>query len=121
MKEKPNIILEKSYNFSLRIVKMYKFLTQEQKEFILAKQVLRSGTSVGANINEAQSAESKSDFIHKMGIALKELRETRYWLNLLKDSEYLPKDAFNSIYDESGNLLNILQSIILTAKENHKK
>lgn len=121
MNEKSNIILEKSYAFSLRIVKMYKFLTNEQREFILAKQVLRSGTSIGANINEAQSAESKSDFIHKMGIALKELRETRYWLNLLKDSDYLPIEAYNSIYEESGNLLNILQSIILSAKKNNKK
>ena len=98
--ETKNLIVDKSYKFALRIIKMYKFLIEEKKEYVLSKQVLRSGTSVGANINEAQSAESKPDFIHKMGISLKELRETDYWLNLLHDSDYIDKNSFISIEND---------------------
>ena len=85
---KENIIVSKSYAFALEIVKLYKTLA-EQKEFVLSKQLLRSGTSIGANIHEGIASESKKDFIHKLGIALKEARETSYWLNLLKDSKYI--------------------------------
>lgn len=111
---KESLIQKKSYQFVLRIIKMYKFLTKEQKEFILSKQVLRSG----ANVNEAQSAESKNDFIHKMAISLKECRETLYWLNLLDDSDFIKKEAFASIHKDCVELKNILSSIILSAKEN---
>jgi four helix bundle protein len=83
---KESILREKSHSFALRIVKLYKFLIQEQKEFVLSKQVLRSGTSIGANIEEARHAQSKPDFVHKLSIAQKEGAETRYWLILLRDS-----------------------------------
>jgi four helix bundle protein len=97
---------------------MYKFLTKDQKEFILSKQVLRSDTSIGANVNEANSAESKNDFIHKMVISLKESRETLYRFNLLHDSDFIEKDAFESIHKDCIELKkNILSSIILSAKE----
>jgi four helix bundle protein len=119
--ERNNLIVDKSYKFALRIIKLYKFLVEEKKEYVLSKQVLRSGTSIGANINEAQSAESKSDFIHKMGIALKEVRETSYWLNLLKDSEYFDIKSFTSIEDDCSELLKLISKIILTSKENINK
>ena len=94
---KENIIVGKSYSFALEIIKLYKQLS-EQKEYVLSKQILRSGTSIGANIHEAVSSESKKDFIHKTGIALKETRETSYWLNLLKDSSYISSDTFDSLH-----------------------
>ena len=81
---KENIIQQKSFQFAVRIINLYKYLTNDKKEFVLSKQILRSGTSIGANINEALAAESKKDFVHKLSIAVKEARETYYWLNLLK-------------------------------------
>ena len=90
-----SIIAEKAYKFALEIVKAYKFLVNEKKEFVLSKQLLRAGTSIGANINEAISSQSKRDFIYRMGIALKEARETKYWLRLLKDSNYLDLKMFS--------------------------
>ena len=111
---KESIIQKKSYQFALRVIKMYKFLTKDQKEFILSKQVLRSSTLIGANVNEAQSAEFKNDF---MEISLKESRETLYWLNLLHDSDFIEKDAFESIHKDCLELKNILSSIILSSKE----
>ena len=95
-KKTENIVATKSYAFALRIIKLYKFLISEKKEFVLSKQVLRSGTSVGALIKEAEHAQSKKDFINKMNIALKEANETEYWLMLLKDSEYISADSFKS-------------------------
>jgi four helix bundle protein len=115
--KKENIILDKSYKFSLRIVKLYKFLCEDKKEFVLSKQILRSGTSIGANINEAQAAETRNDFIHKLGIAAKEVRETEYWLKLLKDSEYIDEKSFDSIIQDCGELRKIVNSIILTSKK----
>jgi four helix bundle protein len=93
---KENIVVKKSYAFALSVIQLYKQLV-EKKEYVLSKQILRSGTSVGANINEAISGESKKDFIHKLGISVKEARETSYWLNLLKDSDYIAPDDFNRL------------------------
>ncbi len=105
---KDNIILTKSYNFAVRIVKMYQHLSSDKKEYILSKQVLRSGTSIGANIEEAIGGISKADFKAKMSIAYKEARETDYWLRLLKDTEYLNVEAFNSIRSDVSELLKLL-------------
>jgi four helix bundle protein len=118
---KENIIAKKSYSFALEIVKLYKYLISEQKEFVLSKQVLRSGTSIGANIHEAIASESKKDFIHKLGIAVKEARETNYWLNLLNDSNYIAKEQFGSLSANCDELVRILNSIILTTKERYFK
>ena len=87
-----SILRNKSYDFALKIVELYKSLTSEKREFILSKQLMRSGTSIGANIREAEFAQSNKDFIHKMSIALKEANETDYWLSILKDSNYIPND-----------------------------
>ncbi len=92
-----SIVKDKSYSFALRIVRLYKFLTDEKREFVLSKQALRSGTSVGANVKEALQAESRADFIHKLSIALKEASETEYWLQLLKDADFMEQHAFDSI------------------------
>lgn len=86
---KESVLKEKSYNFALRIVKLYKYIVSEKKEYVLSKQILRAGTSIGANVKEASKAQSKPDFIHKLSISQKEAFETDYWLRLLLDSEYL--------------------------------
>ena len=116
--KKENIIVQKSYAFALQIIQLYKRLV-EKKEFILSKQILRSGTSVGANIHEAVASQSKRDFIHKLAIALKEARETSYWLNLLKDSKYITDEDFNKLNGSSDEIIKILNSIILTTKERY--
>jgi len=116
-----SIIYQKAYPFALEIIKLYKHLSTEKKEFILSKQLLRAGTSIGANVNEAISSESKRDFVHKLGIALKEARETSYWLNLLKDSEYIINEQFIILNDLCNSLIKILTSIILTTKERYLK
>jgi len=112
-----NVIKTKSYSFAIRIVKAYKFLSSEQKEFVLSKQMLRSGTAIGALIREAEHAESKADFIHKMSISLKEANETEYWLMLLRDTEYLDIKSFQSIESDCQELIKLLVSIIKTAKK----
>ncbi|MBR3149404.1 MAG: four helix bundle protein, partial [Eubacterium sp.] len=99
-----NIIEEKSLNFAIRIVNLYKFLVFEKKEQVLSKQILKSGTSIGANIAEAQDAQSKNDFISKMSIALKEANETKYWLKLLLDGEYSSHEQFDSFFDYACEL-----------------
>jgi len=114
-----NIVKEKSFKFSLRIIKLYSFL-KENKEYVLSKQLLRSGTSIGANINEALAGESKADFIHKMAIASKEVRETLYWLELLQESQLVKQD-YSKIIDECSELKKILTSIVKTTKENQFK
>ena len=116
---KDNIIVKKSYSFALEIITIYKYLVSEKKEFVLSKQLLRSGTSVGANIYEAIASESKKDFIHKLGISVKEARETSYWLNLLKDSNYISEEQFNGLNRNCDELIRILNSIILTTKERY--
>ena len=115
---KENIIVSKSYSFALEVIKLYKVLV-EKKEFVLSKQILRSGTSIGANIHEAVGSESKKDFIHKLGIAVKEARETSYWLNLLKDSNYLSNEEFDRLNNLCDELIRILNSIIVTTKERY--
>jgi four helix bundle protein len=103
------------------VVKLYKHLNAEKREFILSKQLLKSGTSIGANINEAISGESKKDFVHKLSIALKEARETIYWLNLLKDSDFITIEQYKPLSDSCNSLIKILSSIILTTKERYFK
>ena len=116
MKEK-NIIAEKSFVFAKRIIKMYKHLSKEKKEFTLSKQILRSGTSVGANIEEAIGGISKKDFIAKLQIAYKEIRETHYWLRLLHDTNYIDSKSYASIIKDCEELLKIVVSILKTSKE----
>ena len=113
-----NVIVEKSKAFALRIIKMYQFIVKEEKEFVLSKQVLRSGTSIGANVKEAIRGQSKPDFYAKMNIALKEASETEYWLELLHESGYIEEQAFQSIYDDCQELIKILVSITKTQKFN---
>ena len=115
--EKRNIVTDKSYAFALRIIKLYKFLVEEKREFVLSKQILRSGTAVGALIKEAEHAQSKADFLNKMNIALKEANETEYWLMLLKDSDYIDEKSFNSLHPESVELIKLLASIVKSTKK----
>ena len=110
--------MDKSYIFALRVVKLYKHLVSEKKEYVLSKQVLRSGTSIGALIKESEHAQSKADFINKMSIALKEANETEYWLQLLKDSSYISEQSFNSIHNDSVELIKILVTIVKSSKTN---
>lgn len=117
MNEKQNPLKDKSFQFALRIIKLYKYLTIEKKEYIMCIQLLRSGTSVGANIREAQNAQSKADFIHKLSISQKECDEVIYWMELLHQSEYLNDTEFNSIYSEGNELLKMLRSAIITTKK----
>jgi len=115
-----NVLRVKSYSFALRIVKAYKYLIAEKKEFVLSKQLLRSGTSIGANVAEANQGQSRPDFISKLSIALKESVETEYWLNLLRDSEYLTPEQTQSLLDECRELIRILTSSIKTAKRSKR-
>ncbi len=118
MENKENPLKDKSYNFALRIIKLYKHLIDEKKEYILSKQVLRSGTSIGANIAEGNQAQSKADFIHKLSISHKESFETEYWLRLLRDSEYLSEKQTSSLIDDCKELQKLLTTSIKTAKNN---
>ena len=117
MSEKKSILKDKSFAFALRCIKLYQYLTETKMEFVMSKQLLRSGTSVGANIREAQNAEIKADFIHKLGIAQKESDETLYWLELLKESLYITQTEFDSINGETTEILKMLRSSILTSKQ----
>lgn len=113
-----SIIQEKSFAFASSIVKAYKFLVGN-KEFVMSKQLLRSGTSIGANVEEALAASSTADFIHKLNISAKEARETSYWLRLLYDNDYLETILFHSLHDENTVLIKMLSSIIMTTKANN--
>lgn len=113
-----SIIADKSYAFALRIVKLYKYLCEEHNEYTLSKQVLKSGTSIGANVEEGLGGQSVRDFIAKFQISYKEARETRYWLRLLRDSDYLEDYLANSLIDDCEELLKILNSILKTTKNN---
>jgi len=115
--EKDNVIKTKSYLFAVRIVNLYKFLTEEKKEFVMSKQLLRSGTSIGANVREAEQAESKADFIHKLSIALKEANETEYWLDLLQETKFLNNSEYIRIQIDIKELLKLLTSIIKASKQ----
>lgn len=116
--KKDNIVLDKSFRFAVRVIRLYQHLKDTKKEFILSKQMLRSGTSIGANVREGNNAESKADFIHKMGIAQKEADETMYWLELLKETDYLTTNEFDSIHQDANELLKLIRSIIITSKNN---
>ncbi|OHT44363.1 four helix bundle protein [Flavobacterium tructae] len=113
---KKNIIKDKSFDFAIRIVKLYQYLSAEKKEFILSKQLLRSGTSIGAMVREAEHAESKNDFIHKFAIAQKEANEAVYWLELLKATNYLNEKEFATINNDAISILKLITSIIKTTK-----
>lgn len=111
-----NVIENKSFQFAIRIVRLYKFLCEEKKEYILSKQLLRAGTSIGANVTESQQAQSKPDFVSKISIALKEASETKYWIKLLGATEYLSENQTKSILDDCIEIEKILVTILKSAK-----
>ena len=112
-----NVIVEKSFDFAVRIVNLHKYLTREHKEFVLSKQLLRSGTSIGANVSEAQRGQSKADFTAKMSIALKEASESEYWIKLLYRTEYLSKEQYDSLNGDVQELIGLLMAICRTASQ----
>lgn len=114
---KESLVYNKAFDFAIRIVNLYKYLCKEKNEYTLSKQVLRSGTSIGANAKEAMQASSKRDFLMKMNIALKEASETEYWLNLLKATDYLDSKLSESIINDCKELNKMLVSIVKTTKE----
>lgn len=118
MAKSDNVTYEKGYAFAIRVVKAYQFLSEDKREFILSKQLLRSGTSIGANIAEANGAISKSDFSAKISIAYKECLETKFWLSLLKDTGYIDQKAFESIFNDADELAKILFSILKSTRIN---
>ena len=113
---KESILKSKSFALAVRIVRLYKYLSEQKTEYVLSKQVLRSGTSVGAMVCEAEYSESKADFAHKMGIARKELNETLYWLELLLQTEYITQTDYNSLSADAIEIIKILTTSIKTAK-----
>ena len=113
---KENAIRDKSFAFALRVVRLAKYLEVEKRDFVLSKQVLRSGTAIGALIREAEHAESRADFVHKMNIALKETNETMYWLDLLRQADYLDKQSYQSIAADSEELIKLLIAIVKSSK-----
>lgn len=116
---KENIIQVKSFAFAIRIVNAYKYLQSEKKEFVLSKQMLRSGTSIGANVEEAIGGQSNKDFIAKISIAYKEARETKYWINLLFATNYMEENAANALLQDIEELSKILSSILVSSKEQY--
>ncbi len=117
---KENIIQQKSFAFAIKIVDAFKYLQNEKKEFVLSKQLLRSGTSIGANIEESIGGASDKDFLHKLTIAYKEARETIYWLKLLHATQYLPDEVFNSLHSDAEEVCKILGKIQITIKNKIK-
>ena len=109
---KPNVIADKSEEFAVRIINLYKYLTNNQKEYVISKQIFRSGTSIGANVSESRNAQSTSDFVSKLNIALKEADETFYWLRLLKRADYITKDQYESLSSDVNELISLLICII---------
>ena len=118
---KDSLLHAKSYAFALRVISMNRYLREEVQEFVLSKQILRSGTAIGALIRESEFAQSQADFINKLSIALKEANETDYWLNLLHDSQYINDISFDSMESDCGKLIALLVSSIRTVKNNMKK
>lgn len=116
-----NVVAKKSYDFAIRIIKLYKFLNEGKREFILSKQLLRCGTAIGAMVKESERAQSKADFLNKMNVALKEANETEYWLMLLKDSGYISAKEFDSISIDCSEVLRLLISIVKSTKGSIKK
>jgi four helix bundle protein len=115
---KNSVILDKSYSFALKIIKVYQYLSKSKKEFELSRQILRSGTSIGANSEEATGAQSRKDFIAKFSIAYKEARETNYWLRLLKDSGYIEEKQANELINDCTEIQKIIASILVSSKRN---
>ena len=116
-----SILKNKSYDFAIRIVKLYQYLFKEKKELVLSKQILRCGTAIGSLIREAEYAQSKADFTSKMSIALKEANETDYWLSLLKDTQYLREKEYNSLKADIDELIKLLIATVKTSKKNPSK
>lgn len=116
---KESILADKSKAFAIRIINLYKYLCKEKKEYVLSKQLLRSGTSVGANIREARFAQSKNDFISKMSIALKEISETEYWLELLTETGYISSKQSQSLMNDCTEIIKLLHSTVKTSKLNN--
>lgn len=114
---KDNIIADKTKKFALRIIKLYKYLCEEKKEYILSKQILKSGTSIGANVKESECAQSSDDFYSKLNISLKEASETEYWLELLYESGYIENSHFESIYADCKEIIRILTAITKNQKQ----
>ena len=112
-----NIIQEKSYQFALRIIRLYQYLKEEKNEYVLSRQILRCGTSIGANVEEAIGAQSKKDFFAKLSIAYKEARETHYWIRLLRDSDYLDEKISTSILSDNEEICRIIGKIQITVKK----
>ena len=108
--------MDKSYAFALRVIKLYKYLVTEKKEYVLSKQLLRSGTAIGALIKEGEHAQSKADFLNKMNVSLKEANETEYWIELLRDSEYLSTSESFSLLSDIAEIIRILISIVKSTK-----
>ena len=112
-----NVIETKSFDFAVRIINLYKYLTDKKEEYVVSKQLLRSGTSIGANVAEAEQAQSKPDFVSKMSIALKETSETKYWIKLLQATAYLSQEESSSILDDCVELEKILVKIVKSSKQ----
>ncbi len=118
--EEKGVVRKKSFDFAVRVVKLCQFVSKNHHEFVLTRQLLKSGTSIGANVREANNAESGADFIHKFGIAQKECDETLYWLELMKVTGYLIENEYESMAKDCNELMKIIRSIILTRKANLK-
>ena len=118
LKMAESILKKKSFDFALSLIQLHGYLTRQKKEWILSKQLLRSGTAIGALIREVKNAESKMDFIHKLGIAQKECDETLYWLELLSESLILTKEELGNMHSSASELLKMIRSTILTTKQN---
>ncbi len=114
--KKESVVMSKSYAFALRVIKLYKYLVADKKEYVLSKQLLRSGTAIGALIKEGEHAQSKADFLNKMNVSLKEANETEYWIELLRDSEYLSTSESLSLLADIGEIIRILISIVKSTK-----
>jgi four helix bundle protein len=121
MNNRENILKDKSYAFAIRVVKLSQWLVSDKKEFVLSKQLLRSGTAVGALIREAEFAQSKPDFINKLSVALKEANETEFWISLLRDTDYIDVKMFDSMNTNCKELISLLVASIKTTKNNIKK
>lgn len=116
--KKEVILKTKSFDFAVRVTRFYKYILENKKEYVLSKQLLRSGTAIGALVREAQNAERTADFIHKLAIAQKECDETMYWLELLKQTDFISKKEFESINKDAVELLKMIRSVIITVKSN---
>ena len=119
MKHKESLIEEKTFAFAKRMVKAYQYFSAEKKEFVLSKQLLRSGTSVGAMVQEAKFAQSRADFINKLSIALKAANEAKYWIKLLYETDYMEKTMYESVYSDVKEIVAMLVSIVRTSKDNN--